>query len=241
MDFTKYVSMIKEGGLYFSRADLLGDPLEGSFPRSTILSRRELYAPMVAELNARGDPVTADEFLEEIANLFQQARRAIFVNCWHESEFESVAMWKLYSSSSESIAIKSSYGRLIEILDDSCFVGSIEYLDFQADTIDDWNAFSGIMHKRSAFQHEREVRALSWHQALSEAAARLGEDEQVDVDLDRLPKGIWKRLSLPDLIDGIYVSPASPVWFAELVESVSRRYELGIPVHRSVLEAEPTF
>ena len=33
MDFPRFVSMLKEGALWLSRADLLGDPFEGSFCR----------------------------------------------------------------------------------------------------------------------------------------------------------------------------------------------------------------
>jgi hypothetical protein len=31
MDFVKFVAMLEHGGLYFSRADLLDDPFEGTF------------------------------------------------------------------------------------------------------------------------------------------------------------------------------------------------------------------
>src|ERR1017187_2968717 len=34
------------------------------------------------------------------------------ISCWHENEGESVAMWKLYVSGREGVAIKTTVGRL---------------------------------------------------------------------------------------------------------------------------------
>ena len=42
MDFPKFVSMLKEGALWFSRADLLGDPLEGSFTQAREMERQRM-------------------------------------------------------------------------------------------------------------------------------------------------------------------------------------------------------
>ena len=39
MDFTKFVSMLQKGGLIFSRADKLGDPFEGFYPKGTELAK----------------------------------------------------------------------------------------------------------------------------------------------------------------------------------------------------------
>ena len=40
MDFPKFVSTLKEGALWFSRADLLGDPLERSFTLAREIERQ---------------------------------------------------------------------------------------------------------------------------------------------------------------------------------------------------------
>ena len=41
-DFPKFVSLLQSRALYFSRANLLGDPLEGSVTRAREAARRRL-------------------------------------------------------------------------------------------------------------------------------------------------------------------------------------------------------
>jgi len=42
MDFTKFVSMLEESGLFFARLDRLGDPFEGSLPLAESSEGRRL-------------------------------------------------------------------------------------------------------------------------------------------------------------------------------------------------------
>ena len=51
MDFTKFVSMLENGGLFFCRADLLGDPFEGSFARANEELRPIIYEEECQKLN----------------------------------------------------------------------------------------------------------------------------------------------------------------------------------------------
>jgi hypothetical protein len=46
-------------------------------------------------------------------------------------------------------------------------------------------------------------------------------------------------VDLNRLIDSVYVPPASPSWFEDLVIQVNRRYDLGKEVKRSSLAEEP--
>jgi hypothetical protein len=41
-DFPKFVSLLNRRAFYFSRADLLGDPLEGSFTKAREAERQRL-------------------------------------------------------------------------------------------------------------------------------------------------------------------------------------------------------
>jgi len=43
MDFTKFVSMLEEAGLFFARLDRLGDPFEGSSTRAEVMSREKWW------------------------------------------------------------------------------------------------------------------------------------------------------------------------------------------------------
>lgn len=55
MDFTKFVSMLASSGVYFSRADLLGDPFEGSFSAAN----KGLERPSISSSKQRKTSETA--------------------------------------------------------------------------------------------------------------------------------------------------------------------------------------
>jgi hypothetical protein len=74
MDFTKYVSMLDSGSLFFARADLLGDPFEGSSSRANIALRPELYKE-VAEETGRMQANQVPQMLEQLSILQRLSRR----------------------------------------------------------------------------------------------------------------------------------------------------------------------
>lgn len=84
-----------------------------------------------------------------------------------------------------------------------------------------------FVHKRKSFEHENEIRVVhsrgSW-----------GEDKTP-------PNGIWKPVSLEQLISRIYISPNSDQWFKELVERTTKRYGLEKVVQQSDINAAPLF
>jgi hypothetical protein len=96
MDFTKFVDLLARRALWFSRADLLGDPWEGTYTRANLKKR-------LAQIGAVAEP--SDEVLRR--NLIA-TERSIYVNCWHMNEGESAAMWKLYLSAREGVAVQST-------------------------------------------------------------------------------------------------------------------------------------
>jgi hypothetical protein len=91
MDFTKLVSLIDSRRLFFTRADRLGDPFEGSWPRINVHARRQISEGMPSE-NQQGF-AQAMERLREISKKWPKYNA---VNCWHMNDYESAAMWKLY-------------------------------------------------------------------------------------------------------------------------------------------------
>jgi hypothetical protein len=100
MAFPKFVSMLKERALYFCRADLLGDPLEGSFTRAREVERQAL-------LQNPPDGRTRDELAEVFRHnqeINMRNSRMIYVNCWHLGDHESMALWQGYGSGEYCVA-----------------------------------------------------------------------------------------------------------------------------------------
>ncbi len=246
MDFTKFVSMLENKGLYFSRSDKLGDPFEGSFSRGNEKLRPDIY---------KDAPPGA---LSDTYKVFQAMRMRTFVNCWHMNEYESDAMWKLYSKTNEAIAIKSSYQQLKECLDNECCLGMIQYIDYESAWLPEGTLLSPYLFKRLSFSHENELRAVIQQEPIFEPTKELikhgklrifseGVWKAVDIDKmvcipqDPSVEGIWKPVEIDKLINEIYVAPMSPLWFRELVEQIIKRYGISKHVIQSSLDYKPFF
>lgn len=229
MDFTKFISMLESSSLFFARADRLGDPFEGSYSRGNELLRpivyKDLYKTIPPEILAKMNLNQAQHF--------KWQRQWAFINCWHMNANESAAMWKLYAKSNEAIAIKSSFLRLTNELDDQTYIGMVEYIDFERDWLPEGNALYPFVHKRLSFSHEAEVRALFVQWPI--------KDGKFDSEAIPPVNGLEKKIDPSRLIEAVYVAPTSPSWFMSLVEQICKRYMLAKPVVQSSLDAQPFF
>lgn len=226
MDFTKFVALLESSELYFSRADLMGDPFEGSYPNANIKRRLATSIPHDPEIQ-RIYGIRDEESNQKFSVQWT------FVNCWHMNHHESAAMWRLYSQSSEAIAIKSSIEKLDSLLDDQTYFGVVSYVDYDSVEIDSSNYFSTVLNKRASYAHENEVRAIKWtpptnHQGI------------FDFDVP-LHNGLVHKVDLEKLLTEICISPNSPLWFMRLVEKLTARYAINVPVVKSQLDKRPLF
>lgn len=90
-----------------------------------LIDQKELYLPRLHELQneaaregaaSPSDPhfSTDPEYMQPAAAHF--ASSLPLVSCWHENETESVAMWKLYVSGREGVAVKTTVQSLSQLL-----------------------------------------------------------------------------------------------------------------------------
>ena len=220
LDFTKFVSLLDRQALFFCRADKLGDPFEGSQPKPNIPLRSEIFEHQI--------PV------DILSEQYKRIREFTAVNCWHINRYESAAMWKLYLKSNEGIAIRSTFGRLRNSLNDAkpdIYIGKVQYIDYDKDNIPNY-LFSPFLHKRKSFEHEVELRAVIQEfpegKLLSEADRPFEDGLYIPVDLNLL-------------INEIYLAPTSPKWLRELVESVTAKYGIKKKVRQSILDEKPIY
>ena len=126
LDFTKYVDFLATSTLFFARADRLGDPFEGSWPKQSINDRERFSVH--------------PERFPRIANMAKGLTRYAAINCWHVGEHESAAMWKLYLKTNEGIAIQSRYRALYSVLDaakKAVRIGMVRYIDYESEGFED--------------------------------------------------------------------------------------------------------
>ena len=236
MDFTKCVSLLGKNELFFIRADKLGDPFEGSYPRENVQQRAINHKKMMAQLPGylqrffQGRDKASSQFFKNLKNF-------IFINSWHESRHESAAMWRLYLKSNEGIAIQSTFGRLKDCFKQGTpdiYIGKVHYRDYSTEKIQESNFFAPFLHKRKSFEHEKEVRAVVLEYTKT-------KDGLPNLSRPSFSDGIGIPIDLEKLIANIYIAPENPKWFVELVKSVTKKYGLNKPVVQSALDAKPLY
>lgn len=102
LEFAKFLALIEQSSLWFSRADLLDDSREGEFTDVELEHLQKLIS-QAGPTGAGAGRVTAT---------FKATRSQCFVHCWYMKPHESAAMWKLYAPGGGGIAVKSSIGAI---------------------------------------------------------------------------------------------------------------------------------
>jgi len=237
ISFTKFVSLLDSRSLYFARSDLLGDPWEGSYPILNILKRTRYYENKYGKNIPKGFLANMRESmsaLEMDSYYLNWIRKWTFISCWHMNENESAALWKLYSSSNEVVAIQSKYYILKNNIPDSISIGEVKYIDYNEAVITDQIAIWPFFHKRMSFSHEKELRALIQDPPIK-------DDLSIDVTRDNPDTGRYISVDLDSIIENVYIAPSSPTWFHGIVEKVMDKYKLRKDLHKSSLDADPVF
>lgn len=253
--FTQFLSILERSSLWFSRADLFEDPLEGSYSKANVETREDRYI-------SEGFPEEhIDSFLDQESKMNRLRRNTSYLNCWHINNRESMAMWDLYSMEGQGIAIQSQIGKLKQslreangyILDEDLPIpketpntkvftlGAVQYIDYHKHLIPESSWEFPLFSKRLIYKHEQEFRIM---------ISRLGDalrDNDIYSNIpehpEDLPPGEYIEIELSSLINRIYISPSAPDWFLELIEMIADRYSDVDPdlVTRSSLDEDPVF
>jgi hypothetical protein len=223
MNLAKFISILSTSQLFFARVDSFKkDPWEGIPPKS-VLEYFEKKLEVLKKQNVKFSNFYREKVIPRH-----------FLNCWHQNDVESAAMWSLYGKSNEAIAIRSKIGLL-----EKCFsaeperilIGQVKYGDHQEwqlpddiaeGPVDKWT-FS-FFFKRKSFEHEREVRAV------------IGMPPTRPI----IENGYSAKIDVPMLIDRVFVAPNSAQWFVEIVKSVMEKYGLNSDkVNHSAMDDDP--
>lgn len=216
LDFAKFVWLLDQRRLTMPHCKLMEDPFEGSTPLAQI-----------EQMEAKGG-----RDVERLRRLAAEFRKGYFVSAWHMNDVESEAMWKLFSASTNAVALRSTFRRLREALPPFVGVGRVRYIDYGSETLPDLDLFQWIMHKRKSFAHEREVRAVASLHAPDDCGGREIRDQCDEA-------GYYPAIDIPALVESVHVHPLAERWFVDLVRRVVAKYGFDLPIHRSDLAAKP--
>lgn len=222
MDFPKFVSILESAALFFTRLDLMDDPFEGARSSFNREIRPMIYSDDVIQMMFRDFDVAS-----------RRDRKSIYLSCWSQGEYESEALWARYSSRENGIAIRTTCAKLVASLtcDVTSYVGSVNYVDYDATFIPENNLFYPVVYKRKEFEYEKEVRVV-------QKRGDLGASEESSSD-EASELGVYQQVDLSLLIDEVRVAPRAQPWFLELVKASCQRIGLDVQVGMSSLADTP--
>jgi hypothetical protein len=232
MDITKFLSLLEKRSLYFSRADCLGDPFEGSIPST----EGQINLTELAKKNAESTGIV----FEKIIPILDTIRKCSYVCSFHINDHESAALWSIYAKARQGVAIQSTFSRFCdcfnEYSDNPVRIGMVNYIDYTTETIPIFeNAFLPLLHKRKSFEYERELRAaISFPKELYPEPHVTPPNEFINT-----LRGLDIPVDLNILIERIYVAPTTEKWIKELLVAITRKYGLDKSIEQSSLDARP--
>lgn len=95
LDLSKFLDLLLYKKLFMSRSDKFEDQYEGTFSEPTFDEIKK-----ITENNPN--------FLD----FYKSRREKIVISSWHINEYESFAMWQIFTQKSEGLAIQSTLGKI---------------------------------------------------------------------------------------------------------------------------------
>jgi len=244
MDLDKFESLLKNNALFFCRPDRFPDPYEGSIPRKEADARFNIEKNITESYGYEFDPIKAQNNIEQTSKNHRQFKKQHIINCWHINNSENDSMWRLYLTSNDGIAIKTTVDKLLDSFSNSkekIYCSKVRYLDYENDVwydeidypIGSYNMFIPLIHKRLEFKQEEEIRLIY-------------KIEDVD-DFDKF----WKqqpnqngkniKVEIENLIDKVYTAPTSDDYQIDKIKQIISKYNFDFEVQKSNLSKEPYY
>ena len=181
LDFHKFIDLISNKTLHFTRLDQFEDPFEGATRKAIFdinLAKASPTNPALEDAFGKGflehEKTKQKNIISKNKKEIEASQKSQFVDCWVKRDRESMAMWDLYSNP-ESLAIFINGKNFIKNLQDLIktqeeilpkhyfFVGSIFYDKINPpayfDKIDKPNRLNSFK-KDICFSHEEEYRLV---------------------------------------------------------------------------------
>jgi hypothetical protein len=209
LDLSKFLDLLLSRKLFMSRSDKFEDQYEGTFSEPTFEEIKKLS-------------INNPDFL----NYYKTHREKVAISSWHINEYESFAMWQIFTQNSEGLAIQSTVKRLQDALapekNYKQYIGEVNYIDYKKEYIPFDDLFFPFLFKRKSFQYEREVRIIT---DVTENTVKLNDGLKINVDITQL-------------IEKIYIHPKSENWYKNLVIQLVTQLGFDFEIEKSDLESD---
>ncbi|MCB6098912.1 hypothetical protein [Flavobacterium psychrophilum] len=209
LDLSKFLDLLLSQKMFMSRSDKFEDQYEGTFSEPTFEEIKKIAA---------NNP----EFLY----YYKSHREKVAISSWHTNEYESFAMWQIFTKNQEGLAIQSTIGRLKEALQlekkSKQHIGEVNYIDYKKEYIPFDDNFFPFLFKRKSFQYEREVRIIT---DVTEQNISINDGLKINVNINAL-------------IEKIYIHPKSENWYKKLVIELVTQLGFDFEIEKSDLESD---
>lgn len=209
LDLSKFLDLLLSQKLFMSRSDKFEDQYEGTFSEPTFEEIKKLS-------------INNPDFL----NYYKTHREKVAISSWHINEYESFAMWQIFTQNSEGLAIQSTVkrlqGALIPEKNYKQYIGEVNYIDYKKEYIPFDDLFFPFLFKRKSFQYEREVRIIT---DVTDSNIKLNDGLKINVDITQL-------------IEKIYIHPKSENWYKNLVIQLVKQLGFDFEIEKSDLESD---
>ena len=209
LDLSKFLDLLLSQKMFMSRSDKFEDQYEGTFSEPTFEEIKKI---------ATNNP----EFLD----YYKSHREKVAISSWHTNEYESFAMWQIFTKNQEGLAIQSTIGRLKDALQPEQltkqYIGDVNYIDYKKEYIPFDDNFFPFLFKRKSFQYEREVRIIT---DVTEQNISINDGLKINVDINML-------------IEKIYIHPKSENWYKRLVIELVTKLGFDFEIEKSDLESD---
>jgi len=209
LDLSKFLDLLLSQKLFMSRSDKFEDQYEGTFSEPTFEEIKKLS-------------IDNPDFL----HFYKTHREKVAISSWHINEYESFAMWQIFTQNSEGLAIQSTVKRLQNALapenNYKQYIGEVNYIDYKKEYIPFDDMFFPFLFKRKSFQYEREVRIIT---DVAESNVKLNDGLKINVNINQL-------------IEKIYIHPKSENWYKNLVIQLVKQLGFDFEIEKSDLESD---
>ncbi|MEK6451800.1 MULTISPECIES: hypothetical protein [Myroides] len=209
MDLSKFLDLLLSNKMFMSRSDKFEDQFEGTFSEPTFEEIKRISADK---------PFFLDQY--------KQKRKNVVISSWHINEYESFAMWQIFTKNNEGLAIQSTIGRMQEALKAETrvpqHIGEVHYIDYKKEYIPFEDNFFPFLFKRKSFQYEKEVRVIS---------------DVTPLNLN-IQEGVKIHVDIAQLIEKIYIHPKSENWYKKLVLDLMHKLNFKFDIEKSDLESD---
>ncbi len=241
MSIGKYYNLLSTGTLFFPRYTNLGDPYEGSLGHIPTDKLIEKQTARLGRITAKSlQPETlAREFLETFEPLLYHdfLREFTFVSCWHQSDIESMPMWKMYAADS-GVMIKSDLSSLAGSLGINAEGYQHSDIFQEKHGIDPDNGYE-------VFIETGDVKYISRGNYIEPVGSDRYFHKQLEYADERelrvvlqLHLGAEQRFNLPYIFDTTNFSPQNMTKVENLIFQVWENIKLSYEKHASILNTD---